>query len=456
MSPNSIPLHSLIPITLASAVLGSAASYYLFSSSASAQKPSKINLLDFDHSSNDNNNTNDNNIPYPLQIGSLPPVRSGIDQLIGNTPMVEVKSLSKATGCRVLAKLELANPGGSAKDRVALAIIQDAEKRGLVKPGTGDAIFEGTSGSTGISIAMLCRARGYEAHIALPDDTSAEKIQLLESYGAVVYKVPPASIVDENQYVNYAKKKAAEINNLADTLEEAHNKKTAMGISDPDYVRPKRAFFADQFENEANWITHFENTGPEIWAQTKGEIDLFVTSAGTGGTIAGVSIFLKSAFKKTLAAHQHTNDTKSQPLRVVLADPQGSGFYNKVKYGVMFSLTEREGTRRRHQVDTLVEGVGLNRITANFEAGEKYIDDAVKVTDNEALKMAKWLSENDGLFLGSSSAINAVAAYKCAKALGPGHTIVTIFCDSGSRHLSKFWKEARALESTFESLAELD
>lgn len=361
--------------------------------------------------------------PEHAEITQLPPVRDGVEGLIGNTAMVKIKSLSEATGCTVLGKLEMQNPGGSAKDRVALAIIQDAEHRGLIKPHSGDMVFEGTSGSTGISLAMLCRAKGYTAHIALPDDTSQEKVELLENLGAVVYKVRPASIVDDQQYVNYARNAAQKVNDAADA------EKTK---------RLPRALFADQFENEANWKTHFDHTGPEIYSQSNGEVDVFVTGSGTGGTITGVARYLKSV---------------SDRIRVVIADPQGSGFLNKVKYNVMFSPTEKEGTRRRHQVDTVIEGIGLNRLTVNFSKGCEYIDDAVRVTDDEALKMAKWLVETDGLFVGSSSAVHCVGAYRCAKALGPGHTVVTIICDSGSRHLSKFWKAVEYVSIT--SLDEL-
>ncbi|ODQ66098.1 PALP-domain-containing protein [Nadsonia fulvescens var. elongata DSM 6958] len=341
----------------------------------------------------------------------VPPITVGAEGLIGHTPMIKIKSLSKLTGCEIYAKMEMLNPGGSAKDRVALAIIQQAEAEGFLTPHKPekDVIFEGTSGSTGISIAMLARAMGYDAHICLPDDTSLEKITMLESLGAIVEKVRPASIVDKNQYVNRARYQAERLTN--------------------DESTTRRGIFADQFENEANWNAHFKHTGPEIYAQTKGDMDIFVTGAGTGGTISGVSQYLKSQ-----NPHIHT----------VLADPPGSGFYNKVKHGVMFDSVEREGTRRRHQVDTIIEGIGLNRITKNFKSGELYIDDAIRVEDNESLKMARWLVENDGLFIGSSSAVNCVAAIKLAKQNGPGIKIVTILCDSGVRHLSKFWKEAES------------
>lgn len=335
---------------------------------------------------------------------------NGIADLIGGTPLMKINSLSDATGCEIYGKLEMQNPGGSAKDRVALAVIERAEKQGLIRPHCNDKVFEGTSGSTGISIAMLCRAKGYEAHIVLPDDTSQEKVDLLTMLGAVIHKVRPAGIADQNHYVNYARKAAEAVNS--------------------DSSNDCRAIFADQFENEANWTAHYHNTGPEIYHQTKGKLDAFVTGAGTGGTIAGVARYLKE--KAGLG-----------DVKIVLADPVGSGLYNRIKYGVMFDIKEKEGTRRRHQVDTLVEGIGVNRITQNLEAGREYIDDAIRVTDEEALKMARLLVDNDGLFVGSSSAVHCTAVYKYALQMGPGHTLVTVICDSGARHMSKFWKAAK-------------
>lgn len=347
-----------------------------------------------------------------INSSTLPPrPHDGIEGLIGNTPLVKIRSLSKLTNTEIYAKLELANPAGSAKDRVALNIIKTAEKEGLLVRGEPGWVFEGTSGSTGISIAMICNALGYKAHISLPDDTSLEKLALLESLGAVVNPVKPASIVDPNQYVNAAKK----------ACEQMVNEKGVLGV------------FADQFENEANWKVHFETTGPEIYEQMDGKIDSFIAGCGTGGTITGVSKYLKEVGE--LDCH------------VVLGDPQGSGFYNRINHGVMYDMVEKEGTRRRHQVDTIVEGIGLNRITHNFKHGEKYIDEAVRITDNQAIKMAKYLSVNDGLFVGSSTAINAIAAVKLSDKLGPGARIVIIACDSGSRHLSKFWKQAKNIDS---------
>ena len=205
----------------------------------------------------------------------------------------------------------------------------------------------------------------------MPDDQATEKSSLLHMLGAKVERVQPTSIIDEKQFVNKARTMA---------LEHTNN----------ESIRGK-GFFADQFENEANWRAHFAGTGPEIFQQTEGRIDAFVSGAGTGGTISGVALYLKPRLPR---------------LKVVLADPEGSGLLNKVKYGVMFDPREREGTRRRHQVDTVVEGIGINRVTRNFEVGRTLIDDAIRVSDDQAYKMAKWLVEKDGIFAGSSTAVN--------------------------------------------------
>lgn len=296
----------------------------------------------------------------------------GIESTIGNTPLIVVKSLSEATGCTILAKCEFLNgAGNSPKDRVAVSIINTAEAQGLLKPYSGDTIYEGTVGSTGISLATLARARGYKAHICMPDDQAHEKSDLLLKLGATVERVTPAPIVDQAHFVNRAR-------NLA-----------RQHTADPN--RKGRGLFADQFETDANWRAHYEGTGPEIWTQAGNHINAFVAGAGTGGTISGVARYLKQ---------------QSPSIRVVLADPQGSGLYNKVRHGVMFHGWEREGTRRRQQVDTVVEGIGLTRSTKNFEAGAALIDDAVKVSDEQARRMARWLCERDGIFVGSSSAVN--------------------------------------------------
>ncbi|KAF6240157.1 hypothetical protein HO173_001767 [Letharia columbiana] len=347
-------------------------------------------------------------------------VPEGIEACIGNTPLFKIKSLSSETGCDILAKAEFLNGGGgSPKDRVALGIINLAEEQGLLTPHSGDTIYEGTVGSTGISLATVCRARGYLAYICMPSDQATEKSSLLLKLGAVVERVPPAPIVDPMHFVNRARTLAAE------------------HTADPN--RLGRGYFTDQFENEANWQAHYDGTGPEIFRQCGGNLDAFVAGAGTGGTIAGVARYLKP---------------RLPDVKIVLADPQGSGLYNRIKYGVMFATTEKEGTRRRSQVDTIVEGIGINRVTANFEAGRELIDDAVKADDEQALAMARWLVEKDGIFVGSSSAVNCIAAVKTAQQLGPGHRIVTILCDSGTRHISKFWTRAGTIGGKTESKLE--
>ncbi|KAI1202717.1 cysteine synthase-like protein [Nemania serpens] len=338
-----------------------------------------------------------------------PGIVSGIEGCIGGTPLMEIHSLSAATGRTILAKAEFLNgAGNSPKDRVALRMIQVAEARGLLVPGRGDTIYEGTVGSTGISIAALARARGYRAHICMPDDQALEKSDLLHHLGAAVERVPVAPITSPAHFVNLARRRAAE-----HTASQAD---------------ASRGFFADQFENPANYEAHEAATGPEIVAQTGGRLDAFVAGAGTGGTIAGVARYLKG-------------DAGVPGVRVVLADPQGSGLYNKVRHGVMYSPTEKEGTRRRQQVDSIVEGVGINRVTENFEAGRDLIDDAVRVTDDQVCQMARWLVEHDGIFVGSSSAVNCVAAVVAAMRLPEGSRVVTVLCDSGTRHLSKLWKK---------------
>lgn len=342
-------------------------------------------------------------------LATTPPqIPEGIESCIGNTPLFKIKSLSEATGCDIYAKAEFLNgAGGSPKDRVALNMIRMAEEQGLLTPGQGDTIYEGTVGSTGISLATLARAKGYKAHICMPNDQAEEKSDLLHHLGATVERVSPAPITSVDHFVNLARRRAKE---QSASLEDK-----------------SQGFFADQFENEANYQAHFRGTGPEIWSQMGGSIDAFVAGAGTGGTISGIAMFLKREM--------------GLRLKVVLADPEGSGLFNKVKYGVMFANTEREGTRRRQQVDTIVEGIGINRITENLEAGRELVDDAVKVSDVQAMKMARWLVEKDGIFCGSSSAVNCVAAVATALLMPKGSRVVTILCDSGTRHLSKFWKK---------------
>ncbi|CCL99653.1 uncharacterized protein FIBRA_01673 [Fibroporia radiculosa] len=309
----------------------------------------------------------------------------GVTGLIGNTPLVRINSLSDALGVEILGKAEFLNPGGSVKDRVAVQMIDDAERQGLLRPHTGSRIFEGTVGSTGISIATVARARGYEATIIMPDDVAEEKVKALRALGADVERVRPASIVDKKQ--NLARERAKYFgleNGPTDHLPRAHLLPTpsssvlvstaatdalgaehyVMTSNDEENFRTgPRGFFADQFENRSNYEAHFDGTGPEIWRQTNGKIDAFVSGAGTGGTIAGTGQFLKSM---------------NEDIIVALSDPDGSGLYNKVKHDVMFDRKETEGTKRRHQVDTVVEGIGINRLTKNMELALPIIDDAFR------------------------------------------------------------------------------
>lgn len=224
----------------------------------------------------------------------------------------------------------------------------------------------------------------------LPSDQAIEKSNLLLKLGAIVDRVPPAPIVEKDNFVNRARA-LAKTHTASSGIPSASAEEQSYLPAADDRMTRGRGFFADQFENEANWRAHYEGTGPELYAQCGGQIDAFVAGAGTGGTISGVARFLKPLLPR---------------LSVVLADPQGSGLFNRVVYGVMFDVKEREGTRRRRQVDTIVEGIGINRVTANFEAGKELIDDAVRVTDAQALAMARWLVEKDGIFIGSSSAVN--------------------------------------------------
>ncbi|CAG8513088.1 4018_t:CDS:2, partial [Dentiscutata erythropus] len=345
-------------------------------------------------------------------------IADGILGLIGNTPLMRIKSLSEATGCEILAKVEFLNPGGSLKDRAALNIIKKAEEQGLISPNSGCTIFEGTSGSTGISIAIISRAKGYNAWIIMPDDQAEEKYQLLEKLGATVEKVRPASIIDKQQFVNLAKSRAELFGKRQGVQQDVDKDFEIINLQNSIDNSRKAGFFADQFENVSNAEAHYCGTGPEIFRQTSGKIDAFVAGAGTGGTISGISRYLKPLIPS---------------LKVFLVDPPGSGLYNKIKYNIMYSPYEAEGTRRRHQADTIVEGVGLNRMTENFSTAYRLIDDAIRVSDEEAVAMARYLVQEEGLFVGSSSAINCVGCVRVARQLGPGKRIVTILCDSGQR-----------------------
>ncbi|CAI0437497.1 unnamed protein product [Linum tenue] len=361
--------------------------------------------------------------------------RSGLVDAIGNTPLIRINSLSDATGCEILGKCEFLNPGGSVKDRVAVKIIEEALESGKLI--LGGVVTEGSAGSTAISLATVAPAFGCKCHVVIPDDAAIEKSQILEALGATVERVRPVSITHRDHYVNIARRRAVEANELASKLrklakiedEVLLNRIEGYGSDGQkqDSVLPyygNGGFFADQFENLANFRAHYDGTGPEIWEQTcggGGSLDAFVAAAGTGGTLAGVSRFLQE---------------KNPNIKCFLIDPPGSGLYNKVTRGVMYTKEEAEGKRLKNPFDTITEGIGINRLTQNFLMAK--LDGAFRGTDEEAVEMSRFLLKNDGLFVGSSSAMNCVGAVRVAQSLGPGHTIVTILCDSGMRHLSKF------------------
>lgn len=278
---------------------------------------------------------------------------------------------------------------------MALQILLEAERSGKLK--AGGTVVEGTAGSTGISLALLCRARGYRCVIYMPDDIAMEKEIMLTALGAEVRRVPAVAIVNSQHFVRQAERYAA---------------------SQPN------AIFANQFENTANFQAHFERTGPEIWRQTAGHIDAFVHGAGTGGTLAGVAAYL----------HEHNAN-----IRIALADPPGSALYHKVTSGVMYAPQQAESKLQRNRYDTITEGIGIDRLTANFALALPHVTDAFRVSDEETVAMANYLLQHDGLFVGSSSAAHCVAAVRLARRLGPGHVIVTSLCDSGHRALSKLY-----------------
>lgn len=358
--------------------------------------------------------------------------RKGLADAIGNTPLIRINSLSEATGCEILGKCEFLNPGGSVKDRVAVKIIEEAIESGKLT--RGGVVTEGSAGSTAISLATVAPTYGCKCLVVIPDDAAIEKSQILEALGASVERVRPVSITHRDHFVNVARRRALEANELASKHRRAGDKdgkelEHINGYGSDGAVQSSKfpsdctgGFFADQFENLANFRAHYEGTGPEIWEQTGGELDAFVAAAGTGGTVAGVSGFLQE---------------KNPNIKCFLIDPPGSSLFNKVTRGVLYTKEEAEGQRLKNPFDTITEGIGINRLTQNFMMAK--LDGAFRGTDREAVEMSRFLVKNDGLFLGSSSAMNCVGAVRVAQSLGPGHTIVTILCDSGMRHLSKFY-----------------
>ena len=307
--------------------------------------------------------------------------------LIGNTPLIRLKAASKITGCDIYGKAEFLNPGGSVKDRAAKGIILDAEQSGNLRP--GGMIVEGTAGNTGISLTMAANARGYKSVIVMPDTQSQEKKDALRISGADLRLVPARPYKDPNNYVRYSE-------SLADELDKTH---------------PGGVIWANQFDNVANRQAHFDTTGPEIWNQTKGQIDGFICAVGSGGTLGGISQYLKSQNPK---------------IQIGLADPAGAALHHYYTHGELKS----EG-------NSITEGIGQGRITKNLE--DIQIDRSYRVEDTEALPIIFDLMKDEGLYMGGSSGVNICGAIKMAQDLGPGHTIVTILCDSGQRYQSKVW-----------------
>ena len=309
---------------------------------------------------------------------------------IGNTPLIKLRGPSEITGCNIYGKAEYLNPGGSVKDRAALALIRDAEEKKLIKK--GGTIVEGTAGNTGIGLCLLGNSLGYKTIIVMPETQSQEKKDTLKNIGADLRLVPAKPYKDPNNYVKYSAR-------LADELRPGNNN----GV-----------VWANQFDNVANAKGHYEGTGKEIWDQTEGKIDGFVCSSGTGGTIAGVSNALKE---------------KNKNIKIYLSDPKGSALYNYIKNGELKS----EG-------NSITEGIGSSRVTKNFENAK--IDDAFSINDNEALTILYKLIEKEGLSLGTSCGINIAGAIQLGKELGPGKTIVTILCDKSDRYNSKLFNKS--------------
>jgi len=310
-------------------------------------------------------------------------IKNGFVGAIGNTPLIRIDSLSAATGCEILGKAEFMNPGGSVKDRAALGIIEAAEAAGELR--AGGTVVEGTAGNTGIGLAHICNARGYECVIYIPETQSEEKMDLLRALGVDLRPVPAVPYADDNNYQKQAGRHAAELDN---------------------------AIWANQFDNTANRDMHYRTTGAEIWQQTGGAIDAFTCATGTGGTLGGIAFALKE---------------RSDQVQIVLADPAGSALYHYVKHGEPKVIGD----------GSVSEGIGTSRVTANMQGVP--VDDALMIEDSDAIPMVYHLLQKEGLFVGASTGINVCAAVELARQLGPGHTIVTILCDLGRTYMSRLF-----------------
>ena len=317
-------------------------------------------------------------------------LKNNFIESIGNTPLIKLKAASKITGCNIYGKAEYLNPGGSVKDRAALALIKDAEEKKLISK--GGIVVEGTAGNTGIGLCLLGNSLGYKTIIVMNDNQTQEKKDTLKNIGAELKLVPAKPFKDDGNYVKVAKR-------LAEELRSKNNH----GV-----------VFANQFDNTANSKGHYETTGPEIWKQTDGKIDGFICASGTGGTIGGVSSYLKE---------------KNKDIKIYLSDPSGSALFNYIKNGELKS----EG-------GSITEGIGSSRITANFAQAK--IDGAFSINDHDSLPILYDLIKNEGLSLGTSCGVNIAGAIKLGKELGPGKTIVTILCDKSDKYNSKMFNKA--------------
>jgi cysteine synthase A len=314
-------------------------------------------------------------------------MKASVIDAIGRTPLIALRAASDATQCRILGKAEFMNPGGSVKDRAALAIIRDAERKGQLRK--GGTVVEGTAGNTGIGLAMVASALGYRTVIVIPDTQSQEKKDMLRLMGAELVEVPAVPYANPNNYVKYSGRLAEE-------------------IAKKD---PNGAIWANQFDNVANRQGHYETTGPEIWDELNGELDGFVSAVGSGGTLAGVGMALKE---------------RDRGIKIALADPPGAALYSYYTTGVL----KAEGS-------SITEGIGQGRVTANLEGAP--VDMAFRIPDLESVSIVFDLVEREGLLLGGSSGVNVAGAIRLARELGPGHTIVTLLCDSGARYASKLF-----------------
>ncbi|HEV2546983.1 MAG TPA: cysteine synthase A [Stellaceae bacterium] len=317
-------------------------------------------------------------------------IRDGFLETIGNTPLIRLRRASELTGCTILGKAEFLNPGGSVKDRAALFIVRDAEERGLLQP--GGVIVEGTAGNTGIGLALVGNARGYRTVIVMPETQSQEKKDMLRLCGADLRLVAAVPYANPMNYVRYSERLAQEV----------------------AAREPNGAIWANQFDNVANRRGHYETTGPEIWEQTEGTVDAFVSAVGTGGTLAGVGMALKE---------------RNAKIKIYLADPPGSAIYSYYAKGEL----KADG-------NSITEGIGNGRITKNLEGAP--VDGWFQVTDEEMLPVLFDLVREEGLILGGSTGVNILGAIKAATELGPGHTIVTILADYGTRYMSKLFNPA--------------